>query len=78
MLPGPARTYVNMDNWDGYRDERSAIVAAIAERPTGNLVLTGDMHAFVWGLHPGHLRRQGFRRREADRLRGDYLGRHLD
>jgi phosphodiesterase/alkaline phosphatase D-like protein len=46
MLPGPARTYVNMDNWDGYRDERSAIVAAIAERPTGNLVLTGDMHAF--------------------------------
>ena len=50
MLPGPAQTYVNMDAWDGYRDERAAIVAALAERPTGNLVLTGDMHAFVWGF----------------------------
>ena len=50
MLPGAAETYINMDAWDGYRDERAAIVEALAERPTGNLVLTGDMHAFVWGF----------------------------
>jgi alkaline phosphatase D len=50
MLPGPGRVYVNMDAWDGYRDERDAITGALAERPTGNLVLTGDMHAFVWGF----------------------------
>lgn len=50
MLPGPARTYVNMDAWDGYRNERAEIVKAFSERPTGNLVLTGDMHAFVWGF----------------------------
>jgi alkaline phosphatase D len=50
MLPGPSRTYVNMDAWDGYRDERAAIVEALAARPVGNLVLTGDMHAFVWGF----------------------------
>jgi len=49
MLPGAARTYVNMDAWDGYCDERDAITAELAKRPYGNLVLTGDMHAFVWG-----------------------------
>jgi alkaline phosphatase D len=48
MLPGSARVFVNMDAWDGYRDERDAITAVLAERPHGNLVLTGDMHAFVW------------------------------
>lgn len=50
MLPGPSRVYVNMDAWDGYRDERDALTAALAKRPSGNLVLTGDMHAFVWGF----------------------------
>jgi alkaline phosphatase D len=49
MLPGPGRVYINMDAWDGYRAERNEIMAAFAERPTNNLVLTGDMHAFVWG-----------------------------
>jgi alkaline phosphatase D len=50
MLPGSARVFVNMDAWDGYRDERDAITAELAKRPYGNLVLTGDMHAFVWGF----------------------------
>jgi alkaline phosphatase D len=50
MLPGPSRTYINMDAWDGYRNERADIVRAFGERPVGNLVLTGDMHAFVWGF----------------------------
>ncbi|MDP3712748.1 MAG: alkaline phosphatase D family protein [Mycobacteriales bacterium] len=50
MLPGPSRAYINMDAWDGYRDERDSIVAAFAARPKGNLILTGDMHAFVWGF----------------------------
>ncbi|HWH27648.1 MAG TPA: alkaline phosphatase D family protein [Mycobacteriales bacterium] len=49
MLPGSSRVFVNMDAWDGYRDERDAITAELAKRPHGNLVLTGDMHAFVWG-----------------------------
>jgi alkaline phosphatase D len=49
MLPGSARVFVNMDAWDGYRDERDAITAELAKRPHGNLVLTGDQHAFVWG-----------------------------
>ena len=50
MLPGPGRVYVNMDAWDGYRNERDAIVRALAARGKGNLILTGDMHAFVWGF----------------------------
>ena len=49
MLPGSSRVYVNMDAWDGYRHERDAVTDAMARRPFGNLVLTGDMHAFVWG-----------------------------
>lgn len=49
MLPDPARVYVNMDAWDGYRTERDTVVSALARRPAGNLILTGDMHAFVWG-----------------------------
>ena len=49
MLPGSSRVFVNMDAWDGYRDERDAITAELAKRPHGNLVFTGDMHAFVWG-----------------------------
>jgi alkaline phosphatase D len=48
MLPGPSRAYINMDAWDGYRAERATIIDAMA--PKGNnVVLTGDMHAFVWG-----------------------------
>ena len=48
MLPGPSRAYINMDAWDGYRAERAKLIEAM--RPKGNnIVLTGDMHAFVWG-----------------------------
>lgn len=40
--------YLNTDAWDGYRADRDAVTAAlkVAGGGKGNLIVTGDMHAF--------------------------------
>lgn len=40
--------YLNTDAWDGYRSDRDAVSAALkaAGGGKGNLIVTGDMHAF--------------------------------
>lgn len=40
--------YLNTDAWDGYRADRDAVAAAlkVAGGGKGNLIVTGDMHAF--------------------------------
>ena len=42
--------FVNLDQWDGYPKERSAILGAIKKAGVQNLVaLTGDLHTFLAG-----------------------------
>jgi alkaline phosphatase D len=41
------RVYVDCDQWDGYRSERSEILAALQQANVANLlVCTGDIHSF--------------------------------
>ncbi|HTL37435.1 MAG TPA: alkaline phosphatase D family protein, partial [Kofleriaceae bacterium] len=43
------RYYMNVDAWDGFRNERSALLAELAG--IGNVVaITGDIHAFYAGV----------------------------
>lgn len=47
--PFNQRFYMNVDQWDGMRDRRSALIAELAD--VGNVVaITGDIHAFYAGV----------------------------
>lgn len=48
---------INTDQWDGYRAERARLADAFADRGTGAIVLSGDIHS-AWAIE-GPLGRDG-------------------
>ncbi len=49
VMAGDDSVYINMDAWDGYRQERDRITAAMSELDGNVVVASGDYHAFGAG-----------------------------